>query len=302
MEEIYMLNTRIYNQAFWSKMRGTLINHDDLKDGQIDGGYQLPNDSLDKFYKALERDNLFRRLATVLSLTNLEGTVHATTSTGSAGVVEEGNLIPEDGDKFTQFPVRSYKIASIAKLKESFVSDNDFNLEKYLTTDFARRFGRAEENLFINGHGVTNQTGILSVSESVNAKETNTLSYDEIVELYFSIEAEYRKDAVFIMNDETAFYLRTLKDDDGNYLWNSNNDTIFGKEVITSPYMPSIESGKQPIIFGDLSFYWVIERKPLAIQVLSELYKNQGQVGFIGYERVDGKLIRPEAVKTIKMA
>jgi len=25
-------------------------------------------------------------------------------------------------------------------------------------------------------------------------------------------------------------------------------------------------------------------------------------VGFIGYERVDGKLIRPEAVKTIKMA
>jgi HK97 family phage major capsid protein len=302
MEEIYMLNTRIYNQAFWSKMRGTLINHDDLKDGQIDGGFQLPNDNLDKFYKALEKDNLFRRLATVLSLTNLEGTVHATTSTGSAGVVEEGNLIPEDGDKFTQFPVRSYKIASIAKLKESFVSDNNFNLEKYLTTDFARRFGRAEEDLFINGNGTTEPTGILSVSESINAKATNTLSYDEIVELYFSIEAEYRKDAVFIMNDETAFYLRTLKDDDGNYLWNSNNDTIFGKEVITSPYMPSIESGKRPIIIGDLSFYWVIERKPLAIQVLSELYKNQGQVGFIGYERVDGKLIRPEAVKTIKMA
>ena len=297
-----MSNTRIYNQAFWSKMRGTLINHDDLKDGQIDGGYQLPNDSLDKFYKALERDNLFRRLATVLSLTNLEGTVHATTSTGSAGVVEEGNLIPEDGDKFTQFPVRSYKIASIAKLKESFVSDNNFNLEKYLTTDFARRFGRAEENLFINGHGLTNQTGILSASESINAKETSTLSYDEIVELYFSIEAEYRKDAVFIMNDETALYLRTLKDDDGNYLWNSNSDTILGKEVVISPYMPSIESGKRPIIIGDLSFYWVIERKPLAIQVLSELYKNQGQVGFIGYERVDGKLIRPEAVKTIKMA
>jgi HK97 family phage major capsid protein len=302
MEEIYMLNTRIYNQAFWSKMRGTLVNHDDLKEGQIDGGYQLPNDNLDKFYKALEKDNLFRRLATVLSLTNLEGTVHATTSTGSAGVVEEGNLIPEDGDKFTQFPVRSYKIASIAKLKESFVSDNNFNLEKYLTTDFARRFGRAEEDLFINGNGTTEPTGILSVSESINAKATNTLSYDEIVELYFSIEAEYRKDAVFIMNDETAFYLRTLKDDDGNYLWNSNNDTIFGKEVITSPYMPSIESGKRPIIIGDLSFYWVIERKPLAIQVLSELYKNQGQIGFIGYERVDGKLIRPEAVKTIKMA
>ena len=297
-----MLNTRIYNQAFWSKMRGTLVNHDDLKEGQIDGGFQLPSDSLKEFYEAIEKDNLFRRLATVVHLTKAEGRIHATTSTGSAGIVDEGNLIPEDGDKFTQFPVESYKIASLAKLKEFFILDNDFNLEKYLTTDFARRFGRAEENLFINGHGVTNQTGILSVSESVNAKETNTLSYDEIVELYFSIEAEYRKDAVFIMNDETAFFLRTLKDDDGNYLWNPNKDTIFGKEVLISPYMPSIESDKQPIIFGDLSFYWVIERKPLAIQVLNELYSNQGQIGFIGFERVDGRLTRPEAVRTIKMA
>lgn len=297
-----MLNTRIYNQAFWSKMRGTLVNHDDLKEGQIDGGFQLPSDKLKEFYKAIEKDNLFRRLATTVHLTKSEGKIHAVTSTGSAGIVDEGNLIPEDGDKFTQFPVKSYKIASLAKLKESFVLDNDFNLEKHLTTDFARRFGRAEENLFINGHGVTNQTGILSVSESVNAKETNTLSYDEIVELYFSIEAEYRKDAVFIMNDETAFYLRTLKDDDGNYLWNPNKDTIFGKEVLISPYMPSIESGKKPIIFGDLSFYWIIERKPLAIQVLNELYSNQGQISFIGFERVDGRLIRPEAIKTMLMA
>ena len=297
-----MLNTRIYNQAFWSKMRGALINHDDLKEGQIDGGFQLPSDNLKEFYEAIEKDNLFRRLATTVHLTKAEGRIHATTSTGSAGIVDEGNLIPEDGDKFTQFPIKSYKIASLAKLRESFLLDNDFNLAKYLTTDFARRFGRAEENLFINGHGVTNQTGILSVSESVNAKETNTLSYDEIVELYFSIEAEYRKDAVFIMNDETAFFLRTLKDDDGNYLWNPNKDTIFGKEVLISPYMPNIESGKKPIIFGDLSFYWIIERKPLAIQVLNELYSNQGQIGFIGFERVDGRLIRPEAIITIQMA
>src|SRR5690554_3324228 len=297
-----MLNTTIYNQAFWNEMRGNKVNQNDLKDGHIDGGFQLPSDNLKEFYKAIEKDNLFRRLATVVHLTKAEGTIHATTSTGSAGIVDEGNLIPEDGDKFTQFPIKSYKIASLAKLRESFLLDNDFNLAKYLTTDFARRFGRAEENLFINGHGVTNQTGILSVSESVNAKETNTLSYDEIVGLYFSIEAEYRKDAVFIMNDETAFYLRTLKDDDGNYLWNSNNDTIFGKEVITSPYMPSIESDKQPIIFGDLSFYWIIERKPLSIMVLKELYSTQGQIGFLGFERIDGKLIRPEAVKTIKMA
>lgn len=297
-----MLNTTIYNQAFWNKLRGTLLNHDDLKEGQVDGGFQLPTNNLKEFYKALEKDNLFRRLATTVHLTKAEGTIQAITSTGSAGIVDEGNLIPEDGDKFTQFPIKSYKIASLIKLRESFLLDNDFDLEKYLTTDFARRFARAEENLFINGHGVTNQTGILSASESIDSKDINTLSYDEIIKLYFSIDAEYRKGAVFIMNDETALYLRTLKDNDGNYLWNPNNDTILGKEVIISPYMPNMESGKQPIIFGVLSFYWIIERKPLAIQVLKELYSSQGQIGFIGFERIDGRLIRPEAISTIKMA
>ena len=297
-----MLNTTIYNQAFWNEMRGGKVNQNDLKDGHIEGGFQLPTDNLKEFYKAIEKDNVFRRFSTVVSLTKAEGTIHASTSTGSAGIVDEGELIPENGDRFTTFMVKSYKIASLTKLQKAFILDNNFDLAKYLTTDFARRFGRAEEDLFINGDGLTKQTGILSVSESINAKATNTLSYDEIVELYFSIEAEYRKGAVFIMNDETALYLRTLKDDDGNYLWNSNSDTIFGKEVIISPYMPSMESGKQPIIFGDLSFHWIIERKPLAIKVLNELYSRQGQIGFIGFERIDGKLIRPEAIKTIKMA
>lgn len=297
-----MLNTTIYNQAFWNEMRGNKVNPNDLKDGHIEGGFQLPTDNLKEFYKTIEKDNPFRRLSTVVSLTKAEGTIHASISTGSAGIVDEGELIPENGDNFTTFMVKSYKIAGLTKLQKAFVLDNNFDLAKYLTTDFARRFARAEEDFFINGDGLTKQAGILSVSESINAKATNTLSYDEIVELYFSIEAEYRKGAVFIMNDETAFYLRTLKDDSGNYLWNSNDDTIFGKEIIISPYMPSMESGKQPIIFGDLSFYWIIERKPLAIKVLNELYSRQGQIGFIGFERIDGKLIRPEAIRTIQMA
>ncbi len=297
-----MLNTRIYNQAFWNLMRGNKGNYNDLKDGEMDGGFQLPNDNLDDFYKALEKDNLFRRLATRVNLTQAEGTIHAVTSTGQASIVEEGNLIPEDGDEITQFPLGSHKIDGLSKLLKSFVLDNNFNLAKYLTDDFARRFGRAEEDLFINGYGLTKPSGILANSTSIDVVATNTLSYEEILKLYFGIEAQYRKEAVFIMNDETTFYLRKLKDEDGNYLWNPNSDRIFGKEVEISPHMPSMESGKQAILFGDLSYYWIVERSPLTIKVLNELYSREGQVGFLGFERVDGRLIRPEAVKTIKMA
>lgn len=62
--------------------------------------------------------------------------------------------IPESADGFQQFTVDSYKLASLSRIKEIFVSDSHFNLESYLENEFARRFGRSEKQAFINGSGV----------------------------------------------------------------------------------------------------------------------------------------------------
>ena len=66
--------------------------------------------------------------------------------------------------------------------------------------------------------------------------------------------------------------------------------------------MPYMVSGEIPIAFGDFSYYWIIERQPLTINVLSEIYLIKGEIGFSGCERLDGRLILPEAVKLLKMA
>lgn len=84
---------------------------------------------------------------------------------------------------------------------------------------------------------------------------TSNLTYDDVIALYFSVEKEYRRNGVWLMNDGTALALRKLKDADGNYLWNQANDTILGKQVIISEYMPDIEVGTKPIAFGDFSYY-----------------------------------------------
>lgn len=70
------------------------------------------------------------------------------------------------------------------------------------------------------------------------------------------------------MNDKTALALRKLKDIDDNYLWNQTNDTILGKQVIISEYMPAIETGTKPIAFGDFSYYWIVGRKPVSVRTL----------------------------------
>lgn len=189
-----------------------------------------------------------------------------------------------------RFPVASYKLASMAKLNNTFISDNSFDIQKYLTTDFARRFGRAEENACLNGTGVKQPTGILTAEPNVTV--TGAISYDDIVKLYFSLEDEYRQNAIFIMNDTTVMALRTLKDTSGNYLW--KDSAIFEKAVAISRYMPT-----GCVVFGDLSYYWIIERQPFHVKVLTELYANRGQTGYIVFERIDGRLINSDAVKVL---
>ena len=103
------------------------------------------------------------------------------------------------------------------------------------------------------------------------------------------------------MNDETALALRTLKDEGGNYIWNHANDTILGKKVCISEFMPSVESGSKPIVFGDFSYYWIVGRRPVSVRTLVEKFAMVDCIGYLAYEFLDGKLVRPEAIKVMEM-
>ena len=302
-----MKTTTIYNQAFWNTMRGNKDFASDIKEGSDQsGGHILPSDFNEGYLKALAKENVFRILATVIDTSSAEGKIHAVTSIGTAQWVKPMMPLPESADSFKQFTVNSYKLASLSRIKETFVSDNNFNLESYLENEFARRFGRSEEQAFINGSGVDEPTGILNATQGavvcLHSETKASITYDDVLKLYFSLDKEHRKNAVWLMNDETAITLRTLKDTAGNYLWRESDNTILGKPVEYSTYMPGIESGTTPIAFGDFSYYWIIQRQPLTVRVLRELYTVNGEIGLSGYERLDGKLILPEAVKLLKIA
>jgi len=66
--------------------------------------------------------------------------------------------------------------------------------------------------------------------------------------------------------------------------------------------MSNIGTGVKPITFGDLSCYWIMKRRPLSVKVLRERYAIEGLAGFAAHEHLDGRLIRPEAVKALTIA
>lgn len=60
-----------------------------------------------------------------------------------------------------------------------------------------------------------------------------------------------------------------------------------------------ISAGAKAIAFGDFSYYWIADRKGRSFKRLNELFAMTGQVGFLASQRIDGKLVLPEAVKTL---
>ena len=108
------------------------------------------------------------------------------------------------------------------------------------------------------------------------------------------------------MNDATVKAIRKLKDGQGQYLWQpamtaNTPDSILNRPVYTSAYVPTIAAGAKSIAFGDFGYYWIADRQGRSFKRLSELYAANGQIGFLASERVDGKLILPEAVRGLSV-
>lgn len=306
-EKEYLIGTAEYGANFWNAMRGIPHAYDKIHGGAngITGGYALPSSSNEKLQKAITQKSLFRSMATVIKSYNGASRIFAKDCSDIAAWVPEGGSIPlQDGvNDFTRYAVDSHKLAVFVKLDDDFVHDAAFSLEDYLTERFAENFAKAEDKGFVLGTGEHMPTGILDDTAGAETGiTTSVLSFDDVLRLYHSLDAKYRKNAVWLMNDETALTLRMLKDSAGNYLWNPSDNTILGKSVVISCDMPPVKDGAKPVVFGNFSYYWIIDRSPVSIQALKEHFVTLDQIGYLATEFLDGKLIRRDAPKALKIA
>ena len=75
---------------------------------------------------------------------------------------------------------------------------------------------------------------------------------------------------------------------------------MYSCPVYTSAYVPTLAAGAKTIAFGDFKYYWIADRQGRSFKRLNELFATTGQVGFMATQRVDGKLILPEAIKVLQ--
>ncbi len=299
-----------YKTAFWNSVRNRnyIDVRNDLQVGtDTEGGYLVPDEYEKKLISALEEENVFRPLATKIQTSSGDRKIPVITQKGEASWMEEEEAYSLSDDAFGQIALSAYKVGTAIKISEELLNDSVFDLPSYIAKEFARRIGSKEEEAFLIGDGKGKPTGIFaSVGGAEDGATTSTanISFDDMIELFYSVKSPYRKKAVWVLNEQTVKVLRKLKDNTGNYIWqpavsSGLPDTILNRPYVTSVYAPVSAAGAKPIAFGDLSYYWIADRQGRSLKRLNELFAMNGQVGFLASQRVDGKLILPEAVKTL---
>lgn len=295
-----------YAFNFWNYLRGKNPDYTVVEQARNtnSGGYMFPDITDDRYEKAIREKSVFRSVANVVSKFNGPSNVFAYDSTVTAEFVPEyGDIDVQDiADDFTRLTLHSNKLAAILRASSEFSGDASFDIEDYIVKALSQAFAEAEDKAFISGTGEDEPTGILDDTAGaeigVNAE---SLTFDGITDLFFSVDKKYRKNGVWLMNDKTALALRKLKDENGTPLWNHTDDTIFGKPVHICNEMPDADDGEKPVAFGDFSYYWIVKRSPVFVRRLSELFALNNQIGYLGYEFLDGRLIRSDAIKVLKI-
>ena len=301
-----------YRQNFWNMMRSktpmpTVMNA--LQIGtDSEGGYLVPDEYEHTLVEALEEENVFRQLAKVIRTSSGDRKIPVVATKGTASWIDEEGAYLESDDSFGQVSIGAYKVGTMIKVSEELLNDSVFDLEAYISREFARRIGAKEEEAFFTGDGSGKPLGVLAATggaeTGVTTASATAITADELIDLFYSLKAPYRRNAVWVLNDSTIKAIRKLKDNQGQYLWQPSltagaPDLLLGKPVRTSAYMPAIAADAKTIAFGDFSYYWIADRQGHSFKRLNELYAATGQVGFLASQRVDGKLVLPEAIKVL---
>lgn len=171
-------------------------------------------------------------------------------------------------------------------------------------------FGAKESKAFVGIADTAAPSGFMNeaaIANTINGHAAN-LSADALIKLMYALPGVYRNRGTWAMNGTTLATIRTLKDGNGNYLWQPSYqagqpETILGRPVVELLDMPDIAANAFPVIFGDFKAgYRIYDRIAFGVRPNPYLLATEGQVRFHARRRVGAGVVRPDAFRKLKMA
>lgn len=210
-----------------------------------------------------------------------------------------------------------HPLAQRIKLSKKLVRASGLNIEEIVRDQLAYKIGYVEENAFLNGSGAAEPLGVftasdqgISTSQDVSTgNTTSAVTGDGLIEAKWNLKGQYWARARWIFNRSVLKTIRKLKDGEGRYLFGAaglnggSSDTLLDVPIAMSELAPStMTSGLYVGIIGDFSRYWIVDALSMTIQVLTELYAETNQNGYISRSETDGMPVLEEAFSRVTLA
>lgn len=305
-----------------SFMKSGEVRADLKKSDDSNGGYLVPKEwdrtITDKLRTVSPLRKLFKVQTTskpkFSKLYNMHGA-------GSGWVGEEDSRAKTDTPTFKSLDFETGEIYANPAATQQMLDDAEINLEAFLADEVKTEFAVAENKAFISGDGQKGKpTGLLTYAEGgtnatkhplgaikvVKSGNAAAVTADSVIDLVYSLPAEYSQGAGFMMNRKTLAAVRKLKDGQGNYLWQPSYQqdqpsTLCGYPVYEVADMPDVAANALCIAFGDFNrAYMILDRK--GVSILRDPYTNKPFVQFYTTKRVGGGVDNPEACVLLKVA
>lgn len=279
------------------------------------GGYAIPtgfSNELIATMKAYSGMLQASRLITTATGAPLEWpTLDDTAAVGE--VQTEGTAVTVQDFTLGQKIHYAYTIADQIKVSLQWLEDEAL-LASELPTMIGVRLGRKVNDLLTDGDGSAKPTGILAASGGAAVGESaasSAISRNNVIDLIHSVNRAYRSgpSVAFMMADTTLAALKklTIGTSDDRPLWqpdmiNGTPGLLEGFPIVVNDDFPAIGAGNKSVAFGDWSKYIIRQVGGVNVMRLDERYMDALLVGFVGYWRIDGKLMDSGAIKLIQHA
>ncbi|EBA03689.1 phage major capsid protein, HK97 [Rhodobacterales bacterium HTCC2150] len=288
-----------------------------------DGGYLVDPQTSDTIQSVLKSSASIRAVANVV---NVEATTYDVlvdhTDIGSGWASETGSVSETDTPQIERISIALHELSALPKASQRLLDDSAFDIDAWLANRIADKFARAEASAFVSGDGVDKPKGFLTHPSVANgAWAWGSLGYvpsgadgefaavdaaDAIVDLVYSLGAQYRANATFAMNSKTAGAVRKMKDADGRFLWSDGLAAgeparLMGYPVLIAEDMPDIASDATAIAFGDFEAGYTVAERP-DLRILRDPFSAKPHVLFYVTKRVGGDVSDFAAIKLLKFA
>ncbi|MEP4195380.1 MAG: phage major capsid protein [Aliishimia sp.] len=283
-----------------------------------DGGYLVDPQTADSIKSVLTATASIRAIANVVNVESTSFDVLIDHTEMAAGwATETGNSAETDTPQIDRISIPLHELSALPKASQRLLDDSAFDIEGWLAHRIADKFARAEASAFVSGDGVDKPKGFLShtIVENdawawnslgyVASGEDGNLSPDSIVDLVYSLGAEYRAGAAFVMNSKTVGQVRKLKDNDGRFLWTDGMQAgepaqLMGYPVLVAEDMPDPDTDAFAIAFGNFAVGYTVAERP-DLRVLRDPFSAKPHVLFYATKRVGGDVSDFAAIKILKL-